>query len=285
MTGGVLPWEYVTCAAFSGVGKSTLLRAIAFNIYSRPDKDHIGLYIPLEETPDGILSRFDAMATQLSYKKIRQLGLSDEETEHWAKTAETIKAKMNRRDILIQRINGCTPDKVFAEIVRYEPDICFIDYVSLMRSSRGTRNSSMWQSITEITQDLKDVATTLEVPILAAAQTNRAGAKEGAELDNIAQSISIVQDSDIIIGLYADEKMKEEKRMEMTVKKNREGPLGKIACTWDHDSMVYREADMVDRFGKPGAKSLTKAHLAARRPRPTRKLRPDQRPRPTRATA
>jgi len=264
MTGGILPWEFVTCAAFSGVGKSTLLRAVSFNVYSSPD-DRNGLYVSLEENADGILSRFDAMATHLSYKKMKQLGLDEQELEQWDKAARAIRKKMNKRDIwVLDKIRPCTPDRIFAEITRHGPDICFIDYLSLMRSSHPSRQSSMWQSLTEITQDLKQAARVLEVPILAAAQTNRSGAKDGADLDNIGYALSVVQDSDIVLGLHADEDMKREKRMEIRVRKNREGPLGQLKCIWDHEKMVFRQEDQTDRFGRPGAKVNAKDVADAR---------------------
>jgi hypothetical protein len=62
----------------------------------------------------------------------------------------------------------------------------------------------------------------LGVPIIAMAQTNRSGGKDGAELDNVGYSMSIVQDSDIVIGLFADEEMKDAKEMQIRLNKNRQ---------------------------------------------------------------
>jgi replicative DNA helicase len=114
----------------------------------------------------------------------------------------------------------------------------------------------MWQSITEITQDLKQVARTLKIPILAAAQTNRAGGKEGAELDNVGGSLSIIQDSDIVVGLFADDEMKAQKEMEIRLRKNRDGKIGEFRAVWDHEKMEYRQKTLKDTYGRSGTKEV-----------------------------
>ncbi len=292
MTGGAQHHEFITAAAFSGIGKSTLLRAIAFNQYSMPD-DIVALYISLEEEGASILRKFDAMAVGMDYMRLKHLGLKPEEIDDWREKAEEVRSKINNRDILIvDKLRNCTPDKVYAETVKHAPDIVFIDYLSLMRSGNpNKRSNSMWQNLTEITQDLKQNARTLGVPIIAAAQTNRSSSKDGADLDNIGYSLSVVQDSDIVLGLHADDEMKEEKRMEMRIKKNREGPLGMISLIWNHEESDFREEGLRDKFGsKPkrqgDAPKLSRETFSKKqRPQlPTRAAKPAvQRPqRPTR---
>lgn len=285
-TGGIQPHEFVTAAAFSGVGKSTMLRAIAFNIYSMPE-DIVVLYLTLEEQGKAILRKFDAMAADLTYQKLKQLGLEPEDVDRWREKAAAVRKKMDGKDIIVlDKIRGCTPDKVSAETIKHKPDIVFVDYLSLMRSSSPNRQTSMWQTLTEITQDMKQNARVLEIPIIAAAQTNRSSRKDGADLDNIGYSLSVVQDSDIVLGLHANDEMKDDKLMEVVVRKNREGRLGKFSCVWDHEGSIFREETMRDRFGRPGSeqpkpKAGDKSAFV-KGPRPTRDHKPKARPRPTR---
>jgi len=290
MTGGVQSHEFVTAAAFSGVGKSTLMRAIAFNMYSMPN-DVVILYVSLEEGSKSILRKLDAMAVGMDYMRLKHLGLKPEEIDNWREKAEEVRRKINQRDILIvDRMPACTPDKVYAETVKHAPDVVFIDYLSLMRSGGANKGrNTMWQNLTEITQDLKQNALTLDVPIIAAAQTNRSSSKDGADLDNIGYSLSVVQDSDIVIGLHSDDEMKENKQMEMRVKKNREGPLGMITLTWNHEESDFREAGIKDRFAgrdhkAAKVKPLNKASFSKTQ-RPTRGQKPATSPvqRPRRA--
>ena len=251
-TDGIAPHMFCTVSGFSGLGKSTFLKATAFNIWA---KGNTPLFITLEEEADHIAEQFDAMAASLDYIKLKQLDLSIEQMAHWKRYRDEIREKA--ADIpIIDKIRHCTPDNIFAETVRHNPDVVFVDYISLMRSSRpGKSGMSMWQSITEITQDLKQNARTLGIPIVAAAQTNRSGGKEGAELDNIGNSISIIQDSDIVVGLFADDEMREHKQMEVRVNKNRRGPLGKFKAVWDYGTLTFRERESVDGFKRDSSES------------------------------
>ena len=244
-TGGIQPHEFVSVAGFSGLGKSTLLMALAFNMWV---KGFTPLFVSLEMEAKAILRRFDAMATGLDYWRLKHLDLEEVGLETWRVAAEKIQARPC--DIaVIDSIRGCSPDHVFAETVRHKPDIVFLDYIGLMRSNRPqSRGASMWQTLTEITQDLKQNARTLGIPIVAAAQTNRSGAKDGAEMDNVGGSISIVQDPDIVLGLFADDEMRAEKRMEIRLIKNRDGRLGSFKAIWDHESQHFREEVMGDHF-------------------------------------
>lgn len=285
-TGGIQPGDFITAAAFSGVGKSTLLRSFAFNIYAS-DEDVTALYIALEEDRREIFRKFDTMAAHIDYTRMKQLGLQKDDIDTWREKAEQVRKKVASKDILVlDRLRSCTPDKIFMETVRHKPDVVFVDYLSLMRSSTPSRNSSMWQNLTEITQDLKSCARVLGVPIVAAAQTNRSSAKDGMDLENIGYALSVVQDSDIVIGLHADEQMREEKRMEIRVRKNRRGRLGQFPNVWNHDEMDFREENMADRFGRPGSVSrpakVTKSDFTKKKQRPTRSKKTQ---RPTRRAA
>jgi replicative DNA helicase len=246
VTGGMASHEFITMSGFSGLGKSTFLKVVAFNVWAQ---GFTPLFITLEEEAKLIAQKFDAMAASLNFTRLKHLDLSDEEYENWRGLRERLRNSTAEIPI-IDKIRHCTPEHVFAETVRYKPDLVLVDYISLMRSSRPGQKGgmSMWQSISEITQDLKQNARTLGVPILAAAQTNRSGSKDGAELDNIGNSISIVQDSDVVLGLFSDEEMRERNLMEIRVNKNRRGPLTKFQAKWDHDGVNFHEKDAHDMF-------------------------------------
>ena len=245
VTGGMAHHEFITISGFSGLGKSTFLKVVAFNVWVQ---GFTPLIITLEEEGKLIAQKFDAMAGALNFTRLKHLDLSEEEMANWRAMRERVRNSTS--DIpIIDKIRHCSPENVFAETVRYKPDLVLVDYITLMRSSRpGQKGMSMWQSISEITQDLKMNARTLGVPILAAAQTNRSGGKDGAEMDNIGNSISIVQDSDVVIGLFADDEMRERKLMEIRVNKNRRGPLIKFQARWDHDAVTFHEKDAHDMF-------------------------------------
>ena len=243
-TGGLQPHEMVTVLGFSGLGKSTLLMTLAHNIWA---KGHRPLYISLEMEAAAISRKLDAMIHSIDYWKMKQLRLTEFEVEQWRTRAKRAKSLVGEIPI-IDNIRHCTPDAIWGETIRHKPDVVIIDYLSLMRSGRPSHRGGapMWQVITEITNDLKQNARTLHVPIIAAAQTNRSGAKDGAELDNVGGAISIIQDSDIVLGLFADKEMREQNLMEIRINKNRDGRLGSFEAFWNYQKSIFREAGAED---------------------------------------
>ena len=241
-TGGIQPHEFGVIAAYSGIGKSTFLQQVAFNVFTA---GFTPLIISLEMEHSAIFRKFDAMFARLNYRKLKHLELTDGDVEGWREEAAKRQDAIDHRDIpVIDSIRHCTPEHVFGETVKHKPDIVMVDYITLMRPSHG-RNASLWQGITEITQDLKQNARTLGIPILAAAQLNRAG-KDDASTENTGYSISIVQDSDIYVGItrIKDPNDKDEyleNQVEIHLNKNRDGRLGKFVSVWNHDELDFRE--------------------------------------------
>lgn len=240
-TGGIQPHEFVVVAAYSGIGKSTMLQQIAFNAYV---EGYTPLIISLEMEHTALFRRFDAMWANLNYRELKHLTLTDGDVDAWRERAAKIRDGIN--DIpVIDTIRHCTPEHVFGEAVKHKPDLVLVDYITLMRPSSGRTSASLWQSITEITQDLKQNARTLGIPVVAAAQLNRAG-KDDASTENTGYSISIVQDSDIYIGLTRtrDPNDKDEylpNQIEVHLNKNRDGRLGNFPAHWNHETLDFRE--------------------------------------------
>lgn len=244
LTGGMQPHEIVTVAGFSGTGKSTMLMQLTRNAYTVGNKV---LYISLEMEANTILRRLDAMTSPFNYNNFKKFNLTASELERYRDRALSLQQNASKDIIVIDNIRNCTPDHIYSETIKHEPDLVVVDYISLMRSSKPQgKNDTHWNVITDITRDLKQNARILKVPILAAAQTNRAGAKDGAELDNIGYSQSITQDSDIVIGLHADKEMKDANVRQIRLRKNRDGALKEFYAKWDYQNMDFREKKMME---------------------------------------
>lgn len=245
ITMGIQPHEFVTISGWSGLGKSYLGLLCCYHAYLAGKTP---LIISLEMGAEAINRRLDIMATNISHTAMKSINLVENDIEHWKEIAGQVELGRQSHDIIVlDNLGRCTADKVYAETVRYNPDLVLVDYLSLMDSDSGFRGAH-WEKITEITRRLKAQARGLNIPIIAIAQTNRSSAKEGARDDNIAYANSILQDSDVVFGLHRDSDMKLNNRMLLSLLKNREGIIRDFDLYWDVERGMIRPWSPGDLF-------------------------------------
>lgn len=250
LTMGIQEHEFVTISGWSGLGKSYLGLLTCYHAYLAGKTP---LIISLEMGAEAINRRLDIMATGISHSAMKSIQLGQGDIEHWKQVADKVAVGRDVHDIIIlDDLGKCDVDKVYAETVRYNPDIVMLDYISLMQSHSGFRGAH-WEKITEITRCLKGQARGLKIPILGIAQTNRASSKEGARDDNIAYANAILQDSDVVLGLHSDDEMKANRQMELRLLKNREGLVRNWDLYWNVEHGEIRDWTPGDIFssGQP----------------------------------
>jgi replicative DNA helicase len=108
-----------------------------------------------------------------------------------------------------------------------------IDYLQLMQSPRRSENRQ--QEVSDLSRNLKILARELEVPVICAAQLNRAveyRADKRPLLGDLRESGSIEQDSDVVMFIYRDELYNPDSEhrgeAELIIAKHRNGPTGTI---------------------------------------------------------
>lgn len=244
LTLGIQPPDYVTVAGYMGTGKSTLAQFILFNSYLQNKKP---MFISLEMDAEALFRKWDTMATNFSYMALKKLELEEGDMDKWEEWGEKAENSKAERDIIvIDDIGKCTVDKVYAETVRYSPDLVAVDYVGLMDTPNNT--GSHWEKVTYTTKGLKQNARTLKIPVIGVAQTN----EEESGLGNIAGSKSIGRDSDIVIGLFQKEEWKERERMNIKLLKSRESKTGSVDMNWKPETMEFSEMTEKDWFQPAG---------------------------------
>jgi replicative DNA helicase len=119
------------------------------------------------------------------------------------------------------------------------PVAIFIDYLQLMRGVGAKKSRN--EEVGEISRGLKALARELRVPIIALVQLSRAPESvEGGipELHHMRESGDLEQDADKVIMLHRPEMYSQnpgpdvQKRIDMYVRKNRQGILKRIECNW-----------------------------------------------------
>jgi replicative DNA helicase len=245
VTIGIQPHELVTISGWTGTGKSTLMQKLLFEAYLQGKR---ALMFSLEIDQATLMRRWETMALNVSYEDFRRMELDPSHIERWRKLANQAEQASNTlgADLMVidRAVGQVSVDTIYSEIVRRKPDIVGVDYITLMAApSDVDSRAPEWQRVQATTRGLKSVAKGLNVPIIAAAQSNRAAAKEGATTDNIGASISIIQDSDVALGLDPSDFDETNRKMRVRMLKNRDGNPCEAELLWDLRHMRIKEWD------------------------------------------
>ncbi len=113
--------------------------------------------------------------------------------------------------------------------------IAFIDYLGLIDTKTEGR-TPLYQVIASITKRLKHMAKSCHIPIVLLCQLNRASASENRPpaLYDLRDSGSIEQDADIVIML--ERPSTDETKLNMWIRKNRQGKAGDLYIELTPDS-------------------------------------------------
>lgn len=236
LTLGIQAHEYITIAGWTGTGKSTLALVFTLNHYL---EGYTPMVVSLEMGHEEIFRKLDAMAAGLRQQALKAMELSGHEMNKWEEQAEKADKFQADRDIVVVDIDFATPEKVYAETSRWNPDVVLVDYIQLLTAPSYYRNT--WEKVGYVSREMKAMARQLKIPVYGLAQTNTDSADEGARLKNLAGSRDIGKHSDIVLALNQDEEMKEMNKLEIRIEKNRGGPLGKVDMLFDHDKAEYRQ--------------------------------------------
>lgn len=200
----VSPGETVVIAARPGTGKTTLMlqavRHLAFQKKKRPG------FLSMEMYDGKLALRLVAGHCKVDLSML--LTMNDEEFESndllyqglvdisenvWIEHEGTFSA-------------STVQSKIQNMVYNYGCDIIFVDYIGLIKGDKTTPGDRQ-QQVSDISRMLKNMATELYIPIIIAAQLNRAVEHRVSNrpmLSDLRESGSIEQDASIVLFLYAD---------------------------------------------------------------------------------
>lgn len=225
---GLRKGELVTFTAGSGMGKSTVVREIAYDLMLRQEKK-IG-YIALEENWRATLTKFLGMYSNKPLFFDDELE-EDEKKEAWDETIG------KDRLYLYDHFGSIETDNLLAKI-RVMIHNCGVDYIVLDHISiviSGMEGGDERRSIDNLMTMLRSVVEETNVGMLLISHLRRASGDKGHEdgaqitLSQLRGSGAIAQLSDAVIGLERDAQSEDEgDHIGIRVLKNRfGGVLGK----------------------------------------------------------
>ena len=225
-TGSFMGGDYIALGGSTGTGKTSLALNLAMRFCSQ---DKTVLYFSLEMPLEQIQNRFVCMLQGLNALKYRTFGFDVNEMALYKQGLKCLKDwKLN-----VVCDYGLTCEKLKSYIrqqKKKELDFVIIDYLGLIS---GYGNKSLYEKSTNISRNIKLIATELNVPILVLVQLNR-NLKERQDktpvLSDIRESGAIEQDADFVLfahrpGIY--NKTIDPSELELVIAKNRHGESNK----------------------------------------------------------
>ena len=237
-TGGMLPGEYITVVARTGIGKTFLMNDISTNAILNKSKV---MYCTKEMTWDQIYSR---VLTLLSYKvqkiadakkKINKkkiirnsdINLGNISVARLKNQINELESYVSGNLFVPDMKNDFSISAVGNYVEQLKPDLVVFDYFGL------TANGDNWMDSASSSHEVKRIAMQYDIPFILGAQFNRSGA-QNPSLENIALTGAIEQDSDKVFVLT---KRKGGTRMVIDCQKFRGGPDGwNLTVNWNVDN-------------------------------------------------
>lgn len=248
LCGGLRGGKLVVVGARPAVGKSALLASFAVSAILAGRRV---LFVSLEMSAREIVAR---MASNLSGVSAEKLEARDVSPEDAARVLEAFNLISPDENLRFAERAG-TPSAVRRAALRMRADagldLIVVDYLQLLRADG--KPGSRWEAVGEISRSLKLLAAELDVPVVAAAQLNRASEGRGEQperprLSDLRESGSIEQDADVVLLLHASDPDNAALR-ELIVAKNRQGRTGVTQLYFDGDRMRFLPVEMARKEG------------------------------------
>lgn len=253
--GGFMPGDMIVIGARPSVGKSALLGLLAMNMARNGKK--VGI-VSLEMSNAKIAGRLASLDTGVDFAVLyRGLELDEQYQQRLYHTLANQTAKL---PIYVSDKTQVTMPEIKAKaqrlIHKYGCDIIFIDYLQLVDSSGGNKNSNRENEVRQMSRGCKIMAKDLEMPVVVLAQLNREvttrkGDDRYPKLSDLRESGAIEQDADVVAFIHRDwmsgYETKEngtstEREADLIIRKWRDGePNLRIPLEFDPPKMKFSE--------------------------------------------
>lgn len=197
-SGGAQPGEFWIYAARLGQGKSWTLMRMAVEAINN---GYTVLYNALEQSRAQVGLRVQNIMSNGLYKaNDLNRGVVDD-LDEYREFLLGLKDQIKGR-LIVSDKPRITTNYLSSQIERHQPDIVFIDYLTLMKTN-AKGGSKDWLAVADLSAELKGIAEEYELPVISAAQINRMGTskKEAPGTEHVAYADAIGQDADGLVTM------------------------------------------------------------------------------------
>lgn len=225
----------------TNVGKSIFLGNIAANV-ALQGKTALVISLEMSEIMYGM--RFASKLTKIPMFELKT------DFDNLKEQLEDVRKQNNKSKILIKEFppSTITPFQISAYLKKLSQrgikvDCLVLDYLNLLSSPSG---DTMYERIKHISEQLRAISYTHQVPIISASQIVRSSfSKEAPSLEAISEGISLANTADCIFNIWQSDEDKENGYINMGVAKNRFGPnFGSTLLKIDYTTLTLEEEDV-----------------------------------------
>lgn len=236
-TGGVCPGEVFLIVGRLGSKKTTLLQWITKNWWQ--NKMRI-LFVSTEALAADIFAKYDAMMCHFNPLSLRT---AKDRSDGYGLDADLKAAAAKAKtggEIIVPNKRITTPSEIAAFAMSANVDVIAVDGMYLLHPS-DHRGGQKWEKVAQVSNEIKQLALDMEVPIVATTQIKRGvSGREEYDPEDISYSDALGQDADFICAIKPQKILSN--RVELQLIKNRFGITASTVAEVDFEKM-----NVVDR--------------------------------------
>lgn len=248
MLTGLQPGHLMIVAARPGMGKTSFALELARQVASKQRKN-VAVF-SLEMTKQELMDRIIAGFLGVEAWKLKKGELTQDDFTRLGELFDGLRD----HPLFIDDDSDTTISNLRSKARRQQMeqglDLLIIDYLQLIEvTDRVASNENRTQQVSYISRSLKNLARELSCPIIALSQLSRSVEQRNPPipiLSDLRESGSIEQDADTVLMLYRDDAYNEDSAEPGTtdcyIRKNRNGPTGRVGLHFDHARMSFTDA-------------------------------------------
>ncbi|MBP6913353.1 MAG: replicative DNA helicase [Candidatus Levybacteria bacterium] len=223
---GLQPSNLIVLAARPGQGKTAFVVNIAQHITIH-SKLPVGVF-SLEMSKEELVDRLLVSQSDIDAWRLKTGRLSEDDFEKLS----TAMGELAEAPIFIDDTPGISIAEIRTKARRLQAEsglkLLIVDYLQLVNPGRRFENRV--QEVSYVSQNLKNLARELKIPVIAVSQLSRAVEHRGErkpQLADLRESGAIEQDADVVMFLYTkDEEFSSQRIVSINIAKHRNGPVG-----------------------------------------------------------
>ena len=239
--GGLFPGELVIVAARPSIGKSAFGSGVALH---NANFGREVLFVSLEMSGKDIATRQLAASLGVEVRVLRSAHVNDDDITDM----ERVQQEMRDVPFRIWSTRSATMTQIRAAARVQQAtsglSLLVLDYLGLVQAT--DRRKPRWESITEISGELKSLALELGIPVLCLCQLNRQAESGKPDLSHLRDAGAIEQDADVVMLLHRESR--DSSKATIDVAKCRNGVTGAVDVGFDCSATRFVDSGVTDCY-------------------------------------